>query len=401
MSTASASERGEGPIKDLLMQFAIFGSAEADSERPGAAPGEGFRDFVEFNVEAEALGYRATFLVEHHFTGWNQVSAPLAQLTWLAARTTTLRLGTAVLVLPWHNPVLLAEQVATLDLLSGGRLDLGIGKGYRHTEFEGFGIPPQEAQPRFDEALEILQKAWTTRERFSHAGRFWHFQNVVVEPPPRQAPHPPLWTGAGSPAAIRRAAQRGHNLLLDQFASADVLGERIALFRAAATACGRRYDPLQVVVARDLCIVDNEREREAAIERNNRVHARTLSVSRAPGGAGGSHILAYAHTAEQQRESPLIGTPDELVAKLERLRTAGVEYVMLNPAGSRASLRRFAREVMPYVGTERPGGPADEPGAGSSPSTRIGGGSRGSAGSAFRGIARHAEPVAGPDRGRG
>ena len=127
------------------MQFAIFGSAEAGSERPGAAPGEGFHDFVEFNVEAEALGYYATFLVEHHFTGWNQVSATLTLLTWLAARTTTLRLGTAVLVLPWHNPVLLAEQAAMLDLMSGGRLDFGVGKGYRHTEFEGFGIPPAEA----------------------------------------------------------------------------------------------------------------------------------------------------------------------------------------------------------------------------------------------------------------
>src|SRR5262245_36609182 len=257
------------------MQFAIFGSAEAGSERPGAALGEGFHDFVEFNVEAEALGYRATFLVEHHFTGWNQVSATLPLLTWLAARTTTLRLGTAVLVLPWHNPVLLAEQAATLDLLSGGRLDLGIGKGYRHTEFEGFCIPPEEAQARFDEALAILLKAWTTRERFSHEGRFWRFKNVVVEPPPKQAPHPPLWTAAGSPASVKHAAERGHNLILDQFAPAEMLGERIALFRAEVEARGRRYDPMQVVVARDLFVVDNEREREAAIERNNRLHART------------------------------------------------------------------------------------------------------------------------------
>jgi probable F420-dependent oxidoreductase len=337
--------------KDLLMQFAIFGSAQADSERPGAPVGEGFHDFVEFNVEAEALGYCATFLVEHDFTGWNQVSATLQLLTWLAARTTTLRLGTAVLVLPWHNPVLLAEQAATLDLMSGGRLDFGIGKGYRYTEFEGFCIPPEEAQARFDEALEVILKAWK-RERFSHQGRFWRFQNVVVEPAPKQAPHPPLWTGAGSPASIQRAAERGHNLILDQFASAEMLGERIALFRAEAAAHGRSYDPTQVVVARDLFIVDNEREREVAIQRNNEFHARTLSVSRAPDRAGGSHILAYAHTAEQQRESPLIGTPDEILAKLQTLRAAGVEYVMLNAAGSSANLRRFAREVMPHVAAQ-------------------------------------------------
>jgi probable F420-dependent oxidoreductase len=335
--------------KDTLMQFAIFGSAQAGSERPGAPMGEGFHDFVELNVEAEALGYCATFLVEHHFTGWNQVSATLQLLTWLAARTTTLRLGTAVLVLPWHNPVLLAEQAATLDVMSGGRLDVGIGKGYRHTEFEGFCVPPEEAQPRFDEALHILRKAWTTRERFSHEGRFWRFKNIVVEPSPKQAPHPPLWTGAGNPASVKRAAERGHRLILDQFASAELLSERIALFRAEAAARGRPYDPMQVVVARDMFVVDNEREREDAIERNNAAHARTLSVSRAPGRAGGSHILAYGHTAQQQRESPLIGTPDEIVAKLLTLRAAGVEYVMLNAAGSAANLRRFARDVMPHV----------------------------------------------------
>jgi alkanesulfonate monooxygenase SsuD/methylene tetrahydromethanopterin reductase-like flavin-dependent oxidoreductase (luciferase family) len=113
----------------------------------------------------------------------------------------------------------------------------------------------------FDEALEIILKAWTTRERFSHQGRFWRFKNVVVEPLPKQAPHPPLWTAAGSAASIQRAAERGHNLLLDQFASAEMLGERIALFEAEVTAHGRRYDPMQVLVARDLVIVDNERER--------------------------------------------------------------------------------------------------------------------------------------------
>ena len=338
------------------MQFAIFGSAQARGERPGAAPGEGFHEFVALSVEAEALGYRATFLVEHHFTGWDQASATLQLLTWVAARTATLRLGTAVLVLPWHNPVLLAEQAATLDLMSGGRLDLGVGKGYRHTEFDGFCIPPEEAEARFDEALEVILKAWTSRDRFSHEGRFWRFKNVVVEPPPRQAPHPPLWAGAASPASIRRAARRGHNLILDQFAPAEVLGERIALFRAEVEASGRRYDPIQVIVARDMFVADDERQREAAIERNNRVHARTLSVSRAPGRAGGSHILGYAHTARQQRESPLIGTPDEILGKLQALSAAGVEYVMLNPAGSRPNLRRFAREVMPYAGTQPRGG---------------------------------------------
>ena len=98
-----------------------FSSAQARRGGPNDDSGAGFRDFVERTIEAEALGYYSTFLVEHHFTGFGQVSATLNLLTWIGARTKTLRLGTAVIVLPWHNPVLLAEQIATLDLLSDGR----------------------------------------------------------------------------------------------------------------------------------------------------------------------------------------------------------------------------------------------------------------------------------------
>src|SRR6185437_3260256 len=160
------------------MQFGLFCSPKADA--PGFAPetGQGFRDYLDFNVEAEALGFVSSFLVEHHFTGWNQVSATLTLLTALAMRTTRLRLGSAVMVLPWHNPVLLAEQAATLDLISGGRLDLGIGKGYRHSEFKGFQIAPEEAEARFDEALEVMIRAFTERGRFSHRGRFWRFEDI-------------------------------------------------------------------------------------------------------------------------------------------------------------------------------------------------------------------------------
>src|SRR5215467_2606639 len=185
------------------MQFGLFGSAAARRPNPGEAAkfdsSEGFRDFIDTNVEAEALGFRSTFVVEHHFTGYGQVSATINLLTWLGARTRRLRLGTAVIVLPWHNPVLLAEQAATLDLLSGGRLDFGVGKGYRYNEFAGFCVPMDEADARFDEALEVIIKAWTTDQPFSHRGKYWQFDNIVVEPPTAQKPHPTIWMGrAGS-----------------------------------------------------------------------------------------------------------------------------------------------------------------------------------------------------------
>src|SRR5499433_1533480 len=193
------------------MRFGIFGSAQAKRGGPDTDSGAGFRDFVARNIEAEALGFVSSFLVEHHFTGFGQVSATLNLLTWVGARTTTLRLGTAVIVLPWHNPVLLAEQAATIDLLSGGRLDFGIGKGYRHNEFVGFCVPMEEADARFNESIDVITKAWTAKERFSHHGKFWQFDDIIVEPPTAQRPHPPLWMGAGSPESIRNVAARGYN----------------------------------------------------------------------------------------------------------------------------------------------------------------------------------------------
>src|SRR5580658_3868893 len=171
------------------MKFGLFGAATAQrNNNPDVDSAAGFRDYIDYVIEAELLGYESVFVVEHHFTGFGQVSASLNLLTWLGARTTTLRLGTAVLVLPWHNPVLLAEQAATLDLLSGGRLDFGIGKGYRYNEFAGFCTPMEEADGRFDEALDVILRAWTDDEPFSHRGKYWQFDNIVVEPPTAQKP---------------------------------------------------------------------------------------------------------------------------------------------------------------------------------------------------------------------
>src|SRR6201996_6019636 len=240
------------------MQFAFLGAAKASNNDLPAESGQGFRDYLDFNVEAEALGFQSSLLVEHHFTGWNQVSATLMLLMALAMRTKTLRLGSAVMVLPWHNPVLLAEQAATLDLISGGRFDFGIGKGYRHSEFKGFAIAPEEAEARFEEAVDVMTRAFTTRERFSHHGRFWHFEDIVVEPPPAQKPHPPFWVAAASEASIKRAARRGFNLILDQYASPEQLGQRIALYHAERHAAGLPFDPMQVAVARQMHVADSK-----------------------------------------------------------------------------------------------------------------------------------------------
>ncbi|HEY4141914.1 MAG TPA: LLM class flavin-dependent oxidoreductase [Pseudolabrys sp.] len=333
------------------MRFGLFCSAQANSNMLGPETGQGFRDYLDYNVEAEALGYHSTFSVEHHFTGWNQVSSTLMLLMALAMRTKTLRLGTAVMVLPWHNPVLLAEQAATLDLVSGGRLDFGIGKGYRHNEFVGFGIKQDEAEARFEEALEVIKRSWTTRERFSHHGTYWNFDDIVVEPPPAQTPHPPFWVGAGNPASIARAAERGFNLLLDQYASPQTLGERIAIFKAAREAKGLSFNPMQVTVARQLYVAKDQADKEQALVKQAAFTQRTINVSRAPDAKTGSHVLAYANKAGATEENALFGTPDEIVKMLEALHTAGVKYVLLTISGGIDQLRRFARDIMPAFST--------------------------------------------------
>jgi alkanesulfonate monooxygenase SsuD/methylene tetrahydromethanopterin reductase-like flavin-dependent oxidoreductase (luciferase family) len=343
------------------MQFGLFGSAAARRGGPEFDSSEGFRDFIEYNVEAEALGFHSTFVVEHHFTGYGQVSATLNLLTWLGARTRRLRLGTAVIVLPWHNPVLLAEQAATLDLLSGGRLDFGIGKGYRYNEFAGFCVPMEEADARFDEALDVLVKAWTADRPFSHRGKYWQLEGIVVEPPTAQKPYPPIWMGAGGERSIRRVAQQGYNLLLGQYASPDDVASSIAIYKKAIEATGRRFDPMQVGVTRAFFVTDSSAEKEAALERRLQNRTRQLKLATRPDGTvHGGPDRATGDPRTVNVNSAMYGTPDEVARRLETLRSVGVGYVLINGGGSgggargRESLRRFAREVMPLFAEAPP-----------------------------------------------
>jgi alkanesulfonate monooxygenase SsuD/methylene tetrahydromethanopterin reductase-like flavin-dependent oxidoreductase (luciferase family) len=339
------------------MRFGLFGSAAARRGIGEFDSAEGYRDFINYNVEAEALGFHGTFVVEHHFTGLGQVSATLNLLTWLGARTRTLRLGTAVMVLPWHNPVLLAEQAATLDLLSGGRLDFGIGSGYRYNEFHGFDVGLDEAREKFEESIEIILKSWTSEERFSHHGKYWTFNDIIVEPPPARKPHPVVWMGAGSERSIREVARRDFNLLLAQYASPDDVRHSIAVFRAAVEAKGQVWDPMRVGVTRAFFVAESVREREEALERRLANRVRQLKLATMPDGRMLGPDRADGDPDEINRNSAIYGNSDQIAEGLHELREAGVGYVLMNGGGSGGgerglrSLRRFAREVMPLFAT--------------------------------------------------
>ena len=320
------------------MRFGMFGSAQAGRGGPDTDSGAGFREFVERNIEAEALGYHSTFLVEHHFTGFGQVSATLNLLTWIGALTSTLRLGTAVTVLPWHNPVLLAEQIATLDLLSEGRVDAGIGKGYRLKEFEGFAMPVEEADARFEECLEVMLKAWTSDSPWSHQGKYWQYDNIVVEPPSTQKPHPQLWMGAGSPRSVKQVAQLGFNMLLGQYDPFDTVVDEIAMYKSEVESLGRTFDPMNVAVARSVNIVNSNDEYEEAV--NNRMAARRRTQK---------HALqsSFQDTREATEAGIIYGSLEHVTKEIQTLRDVGIEYVLLNCPAGISTLRRFAKDVIP------------------------------------------------------
>ncbi|MBL6454030.1 LLM class flavin-dependent oxidoreductase [Belnapia sp. T6] len=322
------------------MHFGLFGGART-KRSVGIEDSQGYQAFIDYVIEADRLGFRHMFMVEHHSTGQGQVSASMTLLAYLAARTQHIRLGTAVVVLPWHNPVLVAEQAATLDLLSGGRFDFGVGKGYRRAEFDAFCIPIEEATERFDEAVEVIRRAWTSEERFSHHGKRWNYENILVEPAPLQRPHPPLWLAAGSPDSIRRAAREGYNLLLDQLASVEQIGERIALYREECGKVGREFQPTMVGTARALQMIHSEAERAAAYETRRRV-------------VGVIGDLARGKLADRVEEdtAPLLGLPEEIIARLRQLEAVGATNILLvDPNASVDNLRSFAREVMPAFAT--------------------------------------------------
>src|SRR6266498_4438597 len=153
---------------------------------------------------AEASGFDSCFFGEHHQDGDGFLPSPLIVAAAVAARTQRLRVGTSVILLPLHHPVRVAEDVITLDLVSKGRVILGVGIGYQPENFRAFGLSMENRAALFEEGVEILRKCWSG-EKFSHRGTHYTLEDVQIRPRPFQQPSPPLWIGASMPAAVRRA----------------------------------------------------------------------------------------------------------------------------------------------------------------------------------------------------
>src|SRR5438132_704262 len=190
-----------------------FGTFHLFQKPPGWGDEDVFRAELEQIEKAEDLGFDAAWLAEHHFQ-WYGIATDLMVIAgWVAARTQRVRIGTAIVVLPFHNPVRLAEQAATIDIMSGGRLDFGVGRGYQAAEYAGFGISMDESRARFNEGMEVVLKAWT-EETFSYDGVYTKINEVSVLPKPVQKPHPPVYVASWmTPETIKYAAERGFPIL--------------------------------------------------------------------------------------------------------------------------------------------------------------------------------------------
>jgi alkanesulfonate monooxygenase SsuD/methylene tetrahydromethanopterin reductase-like flavin-dependent oxidoreductase (luciferase family) len=295
-----------------------------------------FRQTVEQVQLAEALGFEAAWFTEQHFNDFGTCPDPLTFAAHLAGMTRTIRLGTAVVVLPIHNPITVAERAALVDQLSGGRLDVGIGKAHPKQNYRAFRIDPEENEDRFREGHDVLVKAWT-EPAFSYRGRFLDVEDIRLVPRPLQEPHPPLWIATfGNPAMIRFAAERGYRLM-HSFARG-ALAENLGVYRDAYAGSGP-MPGVSITRARD-------RMRKAV----------AWYLDHSPGRP--EKIPNYPIAIEEFfARFAIVGSPRECVDEIRYLRDAhGVDYVacIFGPGGIEherilACMRLFAERVMPEL----------------------------------------------------
>jgi len=224
--------------------------------------------------QAETYGFDSFFVTEHHQEPSGYLPSPLPLLAALAARTSTIRLGTGIAVLPLYHPVRMAEDCAVIDIISKGRLILGVGMGYQDVDFAAYGLRVSERVSLFEEGVEIIKRAWT-EEKLYFVGKRYTLTNISVTPKPVQKPRPPIWVAAVGDEAMKRAGRVGDALLADSFQLPARLKPRVDLYRQTAASRGNRA---QVVLFREGFVARTRdeavREYEAALLSTHRYYWR-------------------------------------------------------------------------------------------------------------------------------
>ncbi|MEE8109995.1 MAG: LLM class flavin-dependent oxidoreductase [bacterium] len=208
------------------------------------------RDVIEQVVLAEELGFDSTLISEHHLVDNGYFPSVITFCAALATRTSRIKLGTGVVLLPLHHPLLIAEESAVVDNLSRGRFILGLGLGYREEEFSAFGVPLKERGARFDEGVPLVRRL-LSEENVTHDGRFWKLKDVTMMPRPVQKPSPPIWIAAKQERAVRRAARQADEWFADPVTPASVLSERVADYRDELSKVGKRFEDVEFPLMRE------------------------------------------------------------------------------------------------------------------------------------------------------
>ena len=341
-----------------------------------AAPGQRHEDIIRNELTqvewSEELGFDEVWFTEHHFIDYGLSVDPATLASAAASRTRRVRLGLAAAILPFHHPLRLAEQMALVDIISDGRVDVGVGRGNRPAEFAGYRVPQQESRERFDETVDVMQRAWT-HERFSYHGRFFSFDDVRVIPKPIQRPHPPLYQVCVTKDGIENTALRGWPMLNSVlFGPVDQLVTNRDTYVNTLEKAGRTPDEVAALLGRwgvsrqiyvadtDARALDEARAAEVWYQESFRRFVIPDRIEEAhpslqPHFRQLAERLAKISWDELVRETVAFGSPDTVARKIEAMRAAGVGHVLcwMNFGGLpqdkiRRSMELFAREVMPH-----------------------------------------------------
>jgi alkanesulfonate monooxygenase SsuD/methylene tetrahydromethanopterin reductase-like flavin-dependent oxidoreductase (luciferase family) len=348
-----------------------FGTYYFLQRPPGVSEADVIQQEVDLMVWSESLGFDTVWLTEHHFADYGMSSAPSVLAAAVFSRTERLQVGLAVYVLPFHDPIRFAEETATLDILSGGRLTVGIGRGNRPAEFVGYRVPPEESRARFEEAVEVVLQAWT-QDRVEHAGRYWQIPGIPVYPHPLTQPHPPLAVAVSSPETIAWTARQGYRMLSSGLGTplARSLENRVR-YEVALREAGHDTATIarllgQWAVTKHVYVAPTDAEAEADARGPEEWYLDAFRRSLRTDGLPGLDPDVRARTERMQadlgaqrwetllRDALLVGSPDTVRTRVAELQAAGVgELVCWTSFGGlpldkvRRSMQLFADEVMP------------------------------------------------------
>jgi probable F420-dependent oxidoreductase len=303
-----------------------FGIAIPQFFADGEFDPDSFRNYF---ARVEELGFHSAWAQEQVLGAGPQLS-PLETMTYAAACTDRLRLGCVVFVSTLHNPVHLAKSIATLDQVSRGRIEVGVGSGGPVRPFAAFGVDPQRYAARFTEGIAVMKALWT-EPRVTFDGEFWQLHDAAMEPKPFQKPYPPLWFGGSGPVSLRRAVRLGYGFFGAGSTPTEAFAGQVRIVREALAAAGRPAEDFPIA-KRVYVAVDADAGR--ARERTNAALERL-----------------YGRRVPAIEAAAVAGTPADCVAAAREVAAAGAELILFTPMFSPAEHAEvLAAEIIPQIG---------------------------------------------------